>query len=320
MKEKNVLISIIVPVYKVEKYLHRCIDSILNQTYKNLEIILVDDGSPDECPQICDGYAKKDRRIKVIHKKNAGVSEARNTGIKEANGDFICFVDSDDYLAKNYVSELISEQLRSGSDVVFCSYFYDANGKIITPTEDLKQLVESKKIELFLSEPNNVMGSICRILVKKEIFQKLSFCSDLKYCEDFYFVLNLFVYNYKMSYVNKCLYYYVCNPNSITQKYTKNTTKYYADAIIKCIELLENRVDKKLINRMYFGIYFMAVMQFMHTRDKNVLNEYKVYNTKENYKSFIFYNKCRSTRLKAFLCRHHLFSLYKLASKIKKAI
>ena len=98
------LISVIVPVYKVEEYLPRCIDSILAQTYKNLEIILVDDGSPDKCPAICDEYAKKDSRIKVIHKKNGGVSSARNAGLEAAKGDYIFFVDSDDIITKEALS------------------------------------------------------------------------------------------------------------------------------------------------------------------------------------------------------------------------
>ena len=100
------LITIVVPVYNVEKYLRKCIDSILNQTYKNLEIILVDDGSPDNCGQICDEYAKKDNRIKVIHKENGGVSQARNVGIDNSNGEFIAFVDPDDYIEKEMLYKL----------------------------------------------------------------------------------------------------------------------------------------------------------------------------------------------------------------------
>ena len=102
------LISVIVPIYNVEKWLPRCVDSILSQEYKNLEIFLVDDGSPDGCPTICDEYAEKDKRIKVIHKKNGGLSDARNVAIDVASGEFICFVDSDDYVAPTYVEILYS--------------------------------------------------------------------------------------------------------------------------------------------------------------------------------------------------------------------
>ena len=100
------LISVIIPVYKVEKYLCRCVDSVLEQTYTNMEIILVDDGSPDNCPVMCDEYARQDSRVKVIHQENAGLSGARNAGIDMAQGQWLAFVDSDDYLAADFLERL----------------------------------------------------------------------------------------------------------------------------------------------------------------------------------------------------------------------
>ena len=102
----NIMISVIVPVYKVEPYLHKCLDSILSQTYQNLEIILVDDGSPDRCGAICDEYAQKDPRVKVIHKENGGIATARNAGMRIAAGDYWMFVDSDDWLEADAISNL----------------------------------------------------------------------------------------------------------------------------------------------------------------------------------------------------------------------
>ena len=104
----NPLISVIVPIYNVEKYLARCVDSIVNQTYKNLEIILVDDGSPDRCPQMCDDYAEKDSRIKVVHKKNGGLSDARNAGMAVATGEYISFIDSDDWIETSMFELLLN--------------------------------------------------------------------------------------------------------------------------------------------------------------------------------------------------------------------
>lgn len=104
----NPLISVIVPIYNVEKYLVRCVDSIVNQTYKNLEIILVDDGSPDRCPQMCDDYAEKDSRIKVVHKKNGGLSDARNAGMAVATGEYISFIDSDDWIETSMFELLLN--------------------------------------------------------------------------------------------------------------------------------------------------------------------------------------------------------------------
>ena len=114
------LISIIVPIYNVEPYLRRCVNSILNQTYKNLEIILVDDGSPDNCPQICDEYAKNDFRIKVIHKKNGGLSDARNVGIKSSKGEYLSFVDSDDCISPEFIECLYSSIVGNAVKLAVC--------------------------------------------------------------------------------------------------------------------------------------------------------------------------------------------------------
>ena len=121
MLEKS-LVSIIVPVYKVEKYLSRCIESIINQTYKNIEIILVDDGSPDDCPNICDEYAKADQRIIVVHKENEGLSSARNCGLNLATGDFIMFVDSDDTIDERMCEILISQVAQNKCDIVMSDF------------------------------------------------------------------------------------------------------------------------------------------------------------------------------------------------------
>ena len=116
-------ISVIVPVYKVENFLDRCVESIVGQTYENLEIILVDDGSPDNCPAMCDGWAEKDSRIRVIHKENGGVSSARNAALDIATGDYIGFVDSDDWIEPEMYSSLIQQISESGKHIALCSSF-----------------------------------------------------------------------------------------------------------------------------------------------------------------------------------------------------
>ena len=126
------LISVIVPVYKVEKYLKRCVDSILAQTYPCLEVILVDDGSPDGCPAICDEYAREDRRVRVIHKENGGLSDARNAGIDAAKGKFLGFVDSDDYVHPRFYELLLQALKEEGADIAGC---------------DVKKVCKTEKIE-----------------------------------------------------------------------------------------------------------------------------------------------------------------------------
>ena len=131
IKQEPFKISVIVPVYKVEQYLERCVDSIINQTYRNLEIILVDDGSPDRCPEICDRYSEADSRIKAIHRKNGGLSAARNTGLKAATGDYIALVDSDDYININMFADMMEQLLLHKADIVMCDckYVYDIDDK-----------------------------------------------------------------------------------------------------------------------------------------------------------------------------------------------
>lgn len=121
------MISVIVPVYRVEPYLRECIDSILSQTYPDFELILVDDGSPDRCGEICDGYAGKDNRIRVIHQENTGLSGARNTGLDIAQGEYVTFVDSDDVIAPNYLAFLYQMVKETGADVSTCDYSVNSN-------------------------------------------------------------------------------------------------------------------------------------------------------------------------------------------------
>ena len=151
----NPLISVIVPVYKVEPYLCQCVDSILAQTYKNLEIILVDDGSPDRCPQICDDYAKKDERIRVIHKENGGLSDARNAGLDIVTGEYIGFVDSDDWIAPDMYAQLMETSLKRNADISVCGY-QESNGKRTLATKSMarrekKYTVEEAFREVLLS-------------------------------------------------------------------------------------------------------------------------------------------------------------------------
>ena len=134
------LVSIIVPVYNVEQYLDRCLRSLINQSYKNIEIILVDDGSPDKCPQMCEDWAQKDYRIKVIHKKNGGLSDARNKGIEVARGEYICFVDSDDYIDERYVETLYDLICNNHTEISAISF-----KEVFLMEEDLDTSMMSEK-------------------------------------------------------------------------------------------------------------------------------------------------------------------------------
>lgn len=148
------LISIVIPIYNTEKYLERCIESVIKQTYRNLEIILVDDGSSDNCPEICNRWRHIDKRIKVIHKINAGLGMARNTGIENATGDFICFLDSDDYIEIDTIEKVLRNQRENKSEIVCFGWkSVDKNGKIkgtYIPNTPCTVFVDKEVQQIFL--------------------------------------------------------------------------------------------------------------------------------------------------------------------------
>lgn len=218
------LVSIIIPVYKVEKYIKRCVDSVINQTYSNLEIILVDDGSPDNCGQICDDYLQKDNRIKVIHKKNGGLSDARNVGILQAKGTYISFLDSDDYIDSNFIKELYELCVINESDIAFC-HIYRGNKRIKTIfSKDSDYNVYSSK-EL-LDKWHSIFTHIETVawgkLYHRSLFQ-LDDASPLLYetgrLHEDVLMTHKLVYNAsRIVITNKAFYHYTINPDSITNK------------------------------------------------------------------------------------------------------
>jgi len=189
------MISIIVPIYKVEKYLRICIDSLINQTYKDIEIILVDDGSPDNCGKICDDYASKDLRVKVIHQPNAGVSAARNAGLSVARGEYIGFCDPDDFVAPDMFQTLFDAIKKHGADLGACGYNYYSE-EYILDTSRLYQLRENeimsrRDIYSKLSDmPPTLRHGVVTKLFKASIIGDLRFDVRLKSAEDGDFLLN----------------------------------------------------------------------------------------------------------------------------------
>ncbi|MBR6253317.1 MAG: glycosyltransferase family 2 protein [Clostridia bacterium] len=218
MKQNSILISVIIPVYNVEKYLNECIDSVINSTYKDLEIILVDDGSSDNCPQICDKYACMDNRIKVIHKENEGLSSARNEGINIANGDYISFIDSDDYISTNLYEiavDIINEQ---NCDIFSFGYYlkYGNKNKFkLKPNTFLvlKPYEAIEKLNLF-----DYMGvSSWNKIFKKSLFSNIRFPVGAL-SEDNFTIYKLFDNANSIIYDSIPLYYYRQRKNSITTK------------------------------------------------------------------------------------------------------
>lgn len=214
---KKDLISVIVPIYKVEKYLNTCVDSIIAQTYKNLEIILVDDGSPDNCGRICDEYALKDSRIKVIHQQNGGLSAARNAGLDVATGEYIGFVDSDDYIAPDMYEKLYNALKNNNCDLSICNIIcIDSSGKkrVLFDSAESKVYYE-RDIMTVLCKPDIVcfITTVNR-LYKQFIFNNLRF--DIgKTNEDEFIAHKVFSQCSKIVVIEDFLYYYLQRDDSI---------------------------------------------------------------------------------------------------------
>lgn len=220
---ENSLVSIIVPIYKVEKELDRCVQSILKQTYKNIELILVDDGSPDQCPEMCDKYAKRDKRIVTIHKKNGGLSDARNAGLDIAQGEYVAFIDSDDWVSENFIEDLIHNLKDTEADISICGYIIiDDMEKMRSYTVKKEREVlehEDSIRELFSQKKFNCM--VCTKLYKKELFDKIRFPKG-KLFEDIAISLPLFERCERCVITNKKMYYYFQRQEGIVNsKFTK---------------------------------------------------------------------------------------------------
>lgn len=230
------LISVIVPVYKVEQYLNKCVESIVNQSYTNLEIILVDDGSPDNCPRMCDEWARKDARIKVIHKANGGLSDARNAGLKIATGEYIGFVDSDDWIHEEFVAILYNAILQYNSNLSACDvdfvYEFVARNSVSTP---IKTILNTREQAL----DNLIKGTGFRAVVWNKLYHKdllsnESFRFD-KYHEDEFFTYRILAKSTNPVYVDAKLYNYFQRENGIVH----SVSEKHLDSLDAYIERLD---------------------------------------------------------------------------------
>lgn len=277
-------ISIIVPIYNVEDYLNICVNSLLEQTLKDIEIILVDDGSPDNCPKICDDYAKKDSRVKVIHKKNEGLGFARNTGLEISTGEFVTFVDSDDFIDPNTYEKVYNIAKEKELDCVFfgCN-FYKGNGDILPKRghNSLTIFKGKENVENFLLEmigplpsyPSDVkyMMSVCMAIYSREIIQrnKIFFYSERDFIsEDLIFQIDFLTKVLNVGYTPELFYYYRYNPASLTHKYDKNKYLRYK----KFLSEIRRRLDVQLLTNNYM-LHFKR-LKLLYFRNI-IFDEYK---------------------------------------------
>lgn len=274
----NPMVSVIVPVYRVEKYLDRCVLSLLSQSYDNLEVILVDDGSPDQCPKMCDDFALKDPRIKVIHKPNGGVSSARNAGLENANGEYICFVDSDDYVPTEGIQLLVSAMQDTG-----CQYLAGMCG--IDHKKHVKKSITQNQIIDVKSDPTELLKYIIQpgsYSPYAKIYQSsiikthsLRYNEELKCAEDTLFIRQYLSYCNYIGLIAQVVYIYnTGNENSLSKRRYEDFCKYYAEKmkalemIVAQLPITEQQQKAFLSSRAVHGLYICIGHYTRNWRDE----------------------------------------------------
>ena len=311
MKKK--LVSIIVPIYNSEKYLERCICSLTNQTYKNIEIFLIDDGSIDNSPKICDKWSKKDKRIKVIHKKNGGVNSARNIGIELMKGDYVSFVDSDDCIDSQMIEILVKNMLDFDVDLSICGYsIIDKNSTISNKFDSILM----KSIEDFHKNSFYYKGYLWNKLFKSEIVKKVPLDLDIYLCEDELYITKYVEMCSSFYYDSRCLYNYYIYDNSLSNVNVWNEKK------ITIIEARKRELEilKKYGFDVYYNYYysdFLSKVDIYYRYDKSLINK-KDLNDMCNVilKSSLYSFKIK---IKVF-CNCYFFGFYSFLSKIRKKL
>ncbi len=311
------LLSIVVPVYNVEQYLVKCLDSILSQTLTDFEVIAIDDGSPDNCGKILDEYAQKDTRIRVIHKENGGVSSARNTALDIAQGEYIGFVDSDDYIDPDMYEYLVDSIKKSGCDIVICGYHEVSNDEI----KDIKicereALITSREGILGLIEDKTYRGYLWNRLYKRELFDGIRF-PETVVMEDLYVNHLLFEKVDKIHLLDKSLYYYIRREDSVTMKRRTKTDiavfRYHMEAYNRLID--DFKETEMLLNSRRISAAFNVLLNI----DANKLrSEYpevydEAYNFLKNNSDLLENNLISSgkrKRIKLYLANKKVFFVF----------
>mgnify|MGYP004604689013 FL=1 len=276
------LISVIVPIYKVEKYLETCVMSLIHQTYENLEIILVDDGSPDKCPEICDAYEKKDDRIRVIHKENGGLSDARNAALEKTTGKYITFVDSDDYVDAEYIEKLYNALIQYNASAAICGIRITDESRTVTDQIAVTEHAESevyKGTDIIKKELQGewVLVTSWGALFRADIFKKLRFPVGRHY-EDEYVFCEIYDDLEQIVCIPDNMYFYLQRVDSIMGvTYKKQDCIDYLDMWHERITFYEKRERSKLLPAViqsclaWNTLYIATNAKYMEDTEKRML-------------------------------------------------
>lgn len=268
----NPLISVIVPVYKVEKYLDECVQSILNQKYKALEIILVDDGSPDNCPQMCDAWAARDTRIKVIHKPNGGLSSARNAGLEICTGDYIAFVDSDDWIESEMYQRMLDAIERENADICACKILSCYPDRKVSWGGDVYTVGDSEAMLDRLYSDSIFPVSAWNKLYRKELWKDFRF-PVAKICEDAFTTYLLLNKAKKIVQITEALYCYRIRSESIMTSAFSKRSMDEEEAWRTNYEFIKANYPR--LYRKAFSFYLQSVNVLIHRIQKEQREEFR---------------------------------------------
>lgn len=264
------LISVVLPIYNVENYIEKCIESILNQTYSNIEIILVDDGSPDSCPEMCDEYAKKDKRVRVVHKENGGLSDARNAGIKVASGEYITFVDSDDYVDRDYIEFLYNTIEKENADIAIGAHrvLYDS-GKIIEKATHENSILEPKEVLERILYDDGIDLSAWGKLYKMSLFEDIKFPKGRLF-EDSATTYMLIDKAKKIAINSESKYNYIIRKDSISNAKFSPKKMDLITSTKEMTEYVKNKYPdlEKAANRRLIYAYLSTLSQLAKCKEK----------------------------------------------------
>lgn len=287
------LLSVVVPVYNVEEYLPKCLDSIIKQTFKNLEIILINDGSTDNSGKICDDYAKNDRRIKVIHQINRGVSAARNVGLDLCSGDYITFVDSDDWCDENYFYDVMNYFEIYNIDVIITNFErFSVNKSHCNHKSSLKKEIILNSYDAIENMVNRIdFGwEIWATFYKKEVIEDIRFSNNIFYGEDFEFKYTVFRNEWiKVLYLSIIGYHYVIRGNSAVNSYDLNKKINSLVFQEKLIATEQNKCYLILLKKKYFDalIYYFLKFLILGNVDFKIIKKIKSLNEDKSFKNYL---------------------------------
>lgn len=311
------MVSVIVPVFNAEIYLCSCVNSILKQTYRDFELLLIDDGSTDQSAKICDDFQNKDTRIKVIHNKNHGVSYSRNTGLLLAKGKFIAFCDADDMYEKGYLQKLVDAAENQAADIVICNYSYFCQTGVKTVSNKPSGFIEKDEIYRRIFIDNTIGGFVWNKLFRKRLIEDIKFDLNMQICEDTFFLCKALKNAKKVYFIGNSLYRYRLHNSSVMASVRNMFT---TEGDLKYAIVYDRLIDENIIPKLYVHYVranecVLAISVKCDTINSNMDLEK---NTKHRLNSVIVRNYCSmlrcpnySTKKKLVYIGNSLFNLRK---------